>query len=337
MRFHGGQREIPELTERQYEAFLAPLIGEAKPIGVQLSEFDKDTRGFLASLLPLPPRERMLQVLRYVRENSFYDKKEPHKEREARASMDPLRRIQSMQDRARATGTIKIFAGVCADFAFVTAAMCEAVNVRVGIDTGLMVKNGVATVVDKHAIAWAPWPDTRSGIQIIELDGTPSGAVDGQGQEIPPVNLEGIELPQIVPPQQEESEQDDVSPLGTLPRRDLDYCDSRPENLLAPFDYLSSALMLPGVSERFEAGDESWREALKLWTANRHEFAGDFDQESLQYSFKVMKGCVERSFRSWTSDQRKTFVREVLTEVKGMFSVAAQAEVQAMIASLGKE
>lgn len=142
------------------------------------------------------PREQVYEIEKLVRELGYYDMdnaevmgmKAGANLAERQALMKA--RFQQLKSKKKLFDG-KQFAGVCADFALLAAALLRKAGFAAGILEGFRPRGQTVTTADAHATAFVLWPSEESGkYAIVLVDGTPSTGI--------PENLQAqIQLPSL--------------------------------------------------------------------------------------------------------------------------------------------
>ncbi|MFO1463120.1 MAG: HEAT repeat domain-containing protein [bacterium] len=174
---------ISDLREREYAQFLreldpiarrdltAPIPGLPVDLTARLHEPD---------FLRLAPKEKVLRIQAMVRELGWYDKKndEVSSQKVGRPVAEQIffseQRLAELRKKDPSIPAKKRFAGVCSDFALITAAMLREAGFAAGILEGIQLQGKEAKLDDLHSCAFLPWPGKPGKFLLIPVDGTPS-------------------------------------------------------------------------------------------------------------------------------------------------------------------
>ncbi len=154
-----------------------------------LAALPMECTAFIRSIEKVSPRQQLEQIEKFVREKSYYDF-ENDETRDVKRGISNTERFALMRSRVAELASRdpekakflrgKLFAGVCADFALVTATLQQAAGFVGGVMEGFRVDGTSAGAAQSHAISWVAWPAEHASAagtyRIITLDGTPSGA-----------------------------------------------------------------------------------------------------------------------------------------------------------------
>jgi hypothetical protein len=133
----------------------------------------------------LSPLEKLNAVKRFIKKIGYYDKLN-HEVLAAKSGASPADRAYIMKTRMRelkkgdsalAKASLKLYAGVCADFAGLTAALLRKAGFIAGVATGYAVEDKTVRMKDSHAVAYVLWPG-ENGPHVILVDATPNGSVE---------------------------------------------------------------------------------------------------------------------------------------------------------------
>jgi hypothetical protein len=176
---------LRQISKSDYARFKEQLVrNDGEPMIAELAPLPEEIDLFLMGIKDREPKEQVQAIEQFVRSVSYYDMKngeviglkrdKPLEERleimEAR--VDELKEKDEKNKEALAG---KKYAGVCADFAVLAAAILRKAGFASGVLSGFMPEGKVAKVKDAHATAFVVWPDGRGGNEIIAVDGTPNG------------------------------------------------------------------------------------------------------------------------------------------------------------------
>jgi hypothetical protein len=83
----------------------------------------------------------------------------------------------------------KRYTGVCADFGVLTTALMRSAGLMAGVGIGAVLRGGVATAAQAHAVSVTPWPE-GSSLRLTYIDGTPSeGLTEEETQKLAAVRF----------------------------------------------------------------------------------------------------------------------------------------------------
>ncbi|MCR4280324.1 MAG: transglutaminase domain-containing protein [Candidatus Komeilibacteria bacterium] len=149
-----------------------------------LVELPEDIDLFLQEIKAKPPKEQVELIEQYVRSISFYDNNNgeviPLKKNKSlderleimEARVDELR--ERYPDREKSFDGKK-YAGVCADFAVLAAAILRRAGFLAGVVAGFLPSGKSVKIENAHSTAFVAWPNGRGGNEIFSVDGTPHG------------------------------------------------------------------------------------------------------------------------------------------------------------------
>lgn len=180
-----------QATQQEYDAWLK----ENKMVGDDFLDKRKEAwetlppecQAFVKSIKPLPPLERVVRIQEYVHQIGFYDMENGElamvKNNLTREERFEFMRVRMDELRARQgiASTEKHYAGVCADFEELSAALLTASGIKAGKATGISVHNNDrAKPRDLHAFSYVPFPDKAGKRMVLEVDATPAATQEGQ-------------------------------------------------------------------------------------------------------------------------------------------------------------
>lgn len=172
-------------SEKEFEAYVRTFQREhGKDLNTQLARLPHDVEAEVKSpaFQALPPKQKLIRIETLVRNLSWYDTNNEEVST-LKVGKPPEEQIAITEERIHALraqqkqggpSSKKRFAGVCADFALITATLLRKAGLPAGIMRGLHITGTTARMRDAHATAFVPWPDGRGGIRLVAVDGTPS-------------------------------------------------------------------------------------------------------------------------------------------------------------------
>lgn len=172
-------------SEKEFEAYVRTFQREhGKDLNTQLARLPHDVEAEVKSpaFQALPPKQKLIRIETLVRNLSWYDTNNEEVST-LKVGKPPEEQIAITEERIHALraqqkqggpSSKKRFAGVCADFALITATLLRKAGLPAGIMRGLHLTGTTARMRDSHATAFVPWPDGRGGIRLVAVDGTPS-------------------------------------------------------------------------------------------------------------------------------------------------------------------
>lgn len=182
--------EIPqEDFDRHVDHLKKILGGQQEKLLEENVRLPEDVYVFLESIRELTPYEKAIEIENYAREVTYYDfdNGEVKEQKFGRTPNELLTIMQfRMEDIRKKKPELaeqlsnKLFAGVCTDFANLTASMCRAAGVPAGVAVGFMQDGDKVTLERAHAVCVVPWPTTNGDIDTVMLDGTPEGVTDDE-------------------------------------------------------------------------------------------------------------------------------------------------------------
>ncbi len=205
--------KLDDVTPDEYEKF-KKIFGKMNSPELQekIAKLPAEFLVFLKSLETLPPREKVAAIQNFVKRIGFYDfaNKEVQGLRWGKNIEDKLvlmkarweelsaRGGSALGGKAKSTAAAgmagKQYAGVCADFAEITAALLREAGFLSGILSGAKLHQGKTTTKDCHSVAFVLWPDEKTGkAKIIPIDATPGAVAEGKEAKL----LDSMALPSI--------------------------------------------------------------------------------------------------------------------------------------------
>ncbi|MFA6255823.1 MAG: hypothetical protein WC606_01445 [Candidatus Absconditabacterales bacterium] len=151
----------------------------------QVSQLDEEELLFLDSIKNDAPKQKLIKIEQYVRNHSFYDRNNKEvMNLKAKKSMDEKiyiykKRIEELKEtKTELADSLegKKRAGVCTDFALISATMLRKAGFLSGLIDGFMPSGSTVNTTDAHGVAFAVLPDEKGKNQIIVVDGTPHGS-----------------------------------------------------------------------------------------------------------------------------------------------------------------
>ncbi|MEN9647757.1 MAG: hypothetical protein RLY57_561 [Candidatus Parcubacteria bacterium] len=135
---------------------------------------------FVQSIKDMSPKEKLYAIEAYVHSVCYYDW-DNGEVKDKKEGLTPQEQLSFMQVRCKELAeknktlavSNKRYAGVCADFGVLTTALMRSASLVAGVGTGAVVRDGVATVAQAHAVSVTPWPE-GSSFKLTYIDGTPT-------------------------------------------------------------------------------------------------------------------------------------------------------------------
>lgn len=173
--------EMEDSSDEKYKAFKAAFVAKYGNAQTEkLSYLPEEVDIFLRSIEDLEPTEKVMRIEEFVREITYYDlKNEATLSKKNGASIEERlivmeERLESLRcDDTEGQLSGKKYAGVCPDFAILTAAILRNAGFLAGIAGGFASSGTSFQIKHNHAVAYVVWPDGRD-IKIFTVDGTPS-------------------------------------------------------------------------------------------------------------------------------------------------------------------
>lgn len=171
---------LKNVSSSEYERFVSKL-DFGRELTSNICDLPEDLQFLINSLKDSSPKEKIIAIETYVRENSHYD--DNNKETlDLKRGKNITEIIDIMEFRAQElkergdNKTHKKYAGVCADFALLTSALLREANIASGYLKGYKLNDKTATSKNSHGCSFALWPDNEGKTRLISVDGTPESA-----------------------------------------------------------------------------------------------------------------------------------------------------------------
>lgn len=187
-------QEMSEVSARVYDDFRSRYVRQnSKDLTEQIADLPEEIDLFLMGIKSYSPKEQVIAIEQFVRELGYYDMKNGEmlnlkqgKSLEERFGIMETRIAElaevSPEQAKRLEG--KKYAGVCADFAVLTAAILRRAGFVSGVLSGFMPEGTKVEVQHAHGTAFVLWPGKRGGAEIFSVDGTPGGVAGISGLSI---------------------------------------------------------------------------------------------------------------------------------------------------------
>ena len=144
-----SKTELPtvfsEVSEDEYVGYFKEFIEKyGKGTGEKIMALPAELKYFVDTIKHLPPHERAMAIEEFVREIGYYDfeNKETKEEKDGKPPAERLAIMAARMDnlkkgflKGRTLGK-KMYAGVCADFAVLTAALMRESGLIAGVAQG---------------------------------------------------------------------------------------------------------------------------------------------------------------------------------------------------------
>lgn len=186
-----GDIAIEDVSDQTYTRFLDRFIDEGgKNYIEKIPGLPPESMMFLDSIKNLWPRDRMMQIQKFVTKHSFYDAYD-NTMRNDMNNGTPAGRVAMMQERlsqlreelSDQVPDDKLFAGVCADFAVVGEMMLRESGIAAGAAEGYQVSGTTLNNNNAHGLNVAFWPDESGKTIMAQIDMTP-GATTAEQQAV---------------------------------------------------------------------------------------------------------------------------------------------------------
>lgn len=195
-----------DVTDEEFDQFKDRLSDNVKAGSRNIFEskvaLPAEVQLFIDSIKDLTPIDKVTEIERYVREISYYDfdNGEVQKDKFGRSPNELFTIMQfRMEDlkkkKKELAGQLsgKMFAGVCADFANLTALIFRSAGIPSGVSTGFLQSGDKVTLADAHGLCIVPWPTRGGDVEFIEVDGTPGGITDEEKEKLKRFRLPDLE------------------------------------------------------------------------------------------------------------------------------------------------
>lgn len=195
-----------DVTDEEFDQFKDRLSDNIKAGSRNIFEskitLPAEVQLFIDSIKDLTPIDKITEIERYVREISYYDfdNGEVQKDKFGRSPNELFTIMQfRMEDlkkkKKELAGQLsgKMFAGVCADFANLTALIFRSAGIPSGVSTGFLQSGDKVTLADAHGLCIVPWPTRGGEVEFIEVDGTPGGVTDEEKEKLKRFRLPDLE------------------------------------------------------------------------------------------------------------------------------------------------
>lgn len=154
-------------------------------INESLAQLPVELEAFLLSIDSLPPKKQVMAIESFVRDISYYDfNNKETQDKKQNTSIEELMMVMSMRmDELRSQNkqvardaSDKKYAGVCADFAKLTAALLRRKGLISGVLSGFRTGNQESIGTKQaHGTAFVVFPDEKGQLVPYGVDGTPGG------------------------------------------------------------------------------------------------------------------------------------------------------------------
>ena len=150
----------------------------------EVAELPEECEIFLDSIKEKSPKEQVVLIERWVRDMCYYDNKnrEVMALKRGKGLEEKMFVMEQRLDELKAKNLDlaekfknKKYAGVCADFTIITAALLRKAGFLSGVVSGFMPKGKTVKIKDAHGVAFVVWPDENNRNKIFKVDGTPDG------------------------------------------------------------------------------------------------------------------------------------------------------------------
>ncbi len=187
---------MTELSQKEYNSYKKKFEAVAgKEMTASLASLPEDLElELLAVIKDKNPKEQIMAIERLVRDLCYYDRhnqevsslKDGKSLEEQQYIMEQrLEELKTAKPSLAKELKNKKFAGVCTDFAQLTATLLRRAGFASGVLGCFSGKDKKISVKHAHATAFVLWPDDTGKNRVISIDGTPDGVA-------------GVSLPSLV-------------------------------------------------------------------------------------------------------------------------------------------
>ncbi len=192
------QNQIPEkirnVDQKEYYTFSRGFEREyGDALTEDLCDLPEELDMFIESISDRTPKEKVFAIEKFVKDMSYYDFDN--------AEAAPLKRGKSLEEKMMlmeermdelkekkpeyaAQLADKKFAGVCADFGLITAALLRRAGIVSGVVSGFSPKGKKITTANAHGVAFVLFPDELNRNKIFTVDGTPHGVNEEEEKKL---------------------------------------------------------------------------------------------------------------------------------------------------------
>lgn len=305
-----GHLAMENVSDRDYTRFLDRLVNEGGSAYLEkIPGLPIECQMFLDSIIKLSPRDRVIQIQKFVTSHLFYDAYDnPLREDMNRASVSD--RIALMQERM---GQIReelgdevpdgmIFAGVCADATVIGEMMLRASGIAAGAAEGYNVSGNSFNSDHAHGLNVVVWPDSNGKNVLCEVDMTPSAITAAQREAFALAGINPVSVEKTIQESEQMDEQkineirerldDVIKNLDTMSGDNLETIDIKQfqENLI---DYINATCNLSDVYV-FKRMIETYRYTPVRTIEN--------DAQKKIESI----GFMQNEYKRWTNDYQKS-------------------------------
>lgn len=193
------ERHLQPLTETQSTGVLPPLL-----------------KKFIHEIKDFPPHLKVAKIQEFVRTIGYYDfenkgmmtkkagKILPARLRVMEQRMHELRRLDDLPTEQ---SFHKQYAGVCADFAYLTTVLLREAGLAAGVVEGFQVNGQTITPSQAHAVSFVLWPSGGDQPTLVLVDGTPGGLTPREQELLAQIQLADVEADPSLAEKYEEKKQ----------------------------------------------------------------------------------------------------------------------------------
>ena len=176
---------LEDLSQKDYNLYRQHLeVSNGRELTNGISTLPEDLELQLAEAIKnKTPKEQVIAIERLVRDLGYYDvnNQEVNQLKSGKSLEEQLYIMEQRLEELRQNNPDsdeykgKRFAGVCADFAKITAMLLRRAGFASGMISGFGGQEKVVRVKHAHATAFVLWPDAEGRNRVISIDGTPDG------------------------------------------------------------------------------------------------------------------------------------------------------------------
>ncbi|MSU75171.1 MAG: transglutaminase domain-containing protein [Candidatus Magasanikbacteria bacterium] len=199
---------MPNISTKEYARYKKDFVAEHGASATEkIAELPEELLLFTDSIRDQDPKTQVLRIQKFVRNISYYDfdNGEVQGQKWGQSISEKLsfmeRRLKELRTRKPELAKQlrqKKYAGVCADFAELTAALLREVGLVSGVASGFLPKDTSITTAEAHGIAYAAFPGADNKSRLIAVDGTPSGVTEEEQ-----IKLQSIQQPSLAEREEE--------------------------------------------------------------------------------------------------------------------------------------
>ncbi|MFP4514997.1 MAG: transglutaminase-like domain-containing protein, partial [Parcubacteria group bacterium] len=204
---------LKDQDQRQYSDFVKKL-DHSSSLTESIADLPEELTIFINSLKNKKPKEKIIAIENFVKENSYYDFSNQEtidlkKGKNITEIIDIMElRAQELEGKGE-NNNKKKYAGVCADFALLTTALLREASIASGYLKGYKVDGKKASTNNAHGCSFVLYPNENGESRMIAIDGTPDGIDSGLGDiSLPSISEREKEFEKISEEKKEEALKD---------------------------------------------------------------------------------------------------------------------------------